>query len=153
MQLHSKKRNRLEQKKLNDLVYIKYNRALRRRYDARDTIDPIILDDASGVDPNEWLQEALGNDEDSLVHEGEDLTWGDVANASGANEAPYSTRNSQRSQAKGGKKSTPSTSKAKGKASIVVEEDDEEESASEEEMDPAAYKDDDDECEDDDLDY
>ncbi|KAJ9552580.1 hypothetical protein OSB04_016625 [Centaurea solstitialis] len=37
--LHSKKRNRLEQQKLNDLVYIKYNRALRRRHDVRDTID------------------------------------------------------------------------------------------------------------------
>ncbi|XP_075511905.1 uncharacterized protein LOC142547472 [Primulina tabacum] len=43
--LHSKRRNRLEQKKLNDLVYIKYNRALRRRYDMRDRIDPISLAD------------------------------------------------------------------------------------------------------------
>ncbi|XP_075500617.1 uncharacterized protein LOC142539215 [Primulina tabacum] len=51
--LHSKRRNRLEQKKLNDLVYIKYNRALRRRYDMRDTIDPISLADID--DSNEWL--------------------------------------------------------------------------------------------------
>ncbi|XP_042410286.1 uncharacterized protein LOC121999707 [Zingiber officinale] len=47
-----KKRNRLEQKRLNDLVFIKYNRALRRRYDSRDTIDPLILSEAD--DGNEW---------------------------------------------------------------------------------------------------
>ncbi|KAL0394959.1 UNVERIFIED_CONTAM: hypothetical protein Slati_4462100 [Sesamum latifolium] len=51
--LHTKRRNRFEQKRLNDLVYIKYNRVLRRRYDARDTIDPIALDDIN--ESNEWL--------------------------------------------------------------------------------------------------
>ncbi|XP_076936260.1 uncharacterized protein LOC143603320 [Bidens hawaiensis] len=40
--LHSKKRSRLDQQKLSDLVYIKYNRALKRRYDMRDTIYPIL---------------------------------------------------------------------------------------------------------------
>ncbi|XP_073059753.1 uncharacterized protein [Primulina eburnea] len=43
--LHSKRRKRLAQKRLNDLVFIKYNRALKRRYDLRDKIDPISLDD------------------------------------------------------------------------------------------------------------
>ncbi|KAL0406491.1 UNVERIFIED_CONTAM: hypothetical protein Slati_3963000 [Sesamum latifolium] len=81
--LHTKRRNRLEQKRLNDLVYIKYNRALRRRYDARDTIDPIALDDID--ESNEWLlgrlnlSEEDGDEENARVFEDDDLTWGDVA--------------------------------------------------------------------------
>ncbi|XP_073138291.1 uncharacterized protein [Henckelia pumila] len=50
--LHSKRRNRLAQKHLNDLVFIKYNRALKRRYDLRDKIEPISLDDIDEI--NEW---------------------------------------------------------------------------------------------------
>ncbi|XP_011660188.2 uncharacterized protein LOC105436349 [Cucumis sativus] len=44
-QLHSKKQNRLAQSRLNDLVFIKYNRALKRRYNLRDIVDPISLKD------------------------------------------------------------------------------------------------------------
>ncbi|XP_074353073.1 uncharacterized protein LOC141692245 isoform X1 [Apium graveolens] len=51
--LHSKKRNRLAQQKLNDLVFVKYNRALRRRYELRDKNDPILLNEID--DSNEWL--------------------------------------------------------------------------------------------------
>ncbi|KAJ9542777.1 hypothetical protein OSB04_029283 [Centaurea solstitialis] len=87
--LHSKKRNRLKQQKLNDLVYIKYNRALRRRHDARDTIDPIILDDTNVQDPHEWLMGVLEDEEDDMVHEGEDLTWTTVADAMGVDEPLY----------------------------------------------------------------
>ncbi|XP_073285048.1 uncharacterized protein [Primulina huaijiensis] len=82
--LHSKRRNRLEQKKLNDLVYIKYNRALRRRYDMRDMIDPISLADID--DSNEWLMGGLNNnsgDENDLVFDDDSLTWGEVGRASG----------------------------------------------------------------------
>ncbi|XP_073152814.1 uncharacterized protein [Henckelia pumila] len=43
--------------RLNDLVYIKYNRALRRRYALRDKIDPISLSEID--DCNEWLLEKL----------------------------------------------------------------------------------------------
>ncbi|KAJ0457925.1 putative HAT dimerization domain, ribonuclease H-like superfamily [Helianthus annuus] len=118
--LHSKKRNRLEQKKLNDLVYIKYNRALRRRYDMRDTIDPIILDDANVQDPHEWLMGALEeeDEEDVPVVEGEDLTWGHVRDATGAEEAPYSTR---ARGSKKGAKNTASSSRAKGKGLVGEE--------------------------------
>ncbi|KAK9070497.1 hypothetical protein SSX86_010899 [Deinandra increscens subsp. villosa] len=98
--LHSKKRTRLDQKKLNDLVYIKYNRALRRRYNMRDTIDPIILDDGNIQDPNEWLAGVLEDEdeENAPVHEGEDLTYGHVADATGAGEPSYNTRRATASQ-------------------------------------------------------
>ncbi|RWR88532.1 hypothetical protein CKAN_01754700 [Cinnamomum micranthum f. kanehirae] len=51
--IHSKKRNRLDQKRLNDLVFVKYNRALKRRYDMSDILDPISLKDID--ESNEWL--------------------------------------------------------------------------------------------------
>ncbi|KAK3219644.1 hypothetical protein Dsin_013614 [Dipteronia sinensis] len=44
-QAHTNKRNRLTQKRLNDLVFVKYNRALKRQYNLRDTIDPLTLCD------------------------------------------------------------------------------------------------------------
>ena len=83
----------MQQKKLNDLVFIKYNRALKRRYDMRDTIDPISL---SNIDEsNEWLSgrmdEERGED-DEPVFEDDTLTWGDVAKASGARESNKTTR-------------------------------------------------------------
>ena len=67
----------MQQKKLNDLVFIKYNRALKRRYDMRDTIDLISL---SNIDEsNEWLRGRMDeeNDEDNEpVFEDDILTWG-----------------------------------------------------------------------------
>lgn len=57
----------------------------------RDTTDPIILDDANVQDPNEWLLEDE-DEENAPVFEGEDLRWGDVAEAIEAGEAAYSTR-------------------------------------------------------------
>ncbi|KAA0048210.1 uncharacterized protein E5676_scaffold265G001950 [Cucumis melo var. makuwa] len=80
--LHSKKRNRLAQSRLNDLVFIKYNRALKRRYNLRDIVDPISLRDID--DSNEWLIGGLDDDsekEDELVFDDDTLTWGDVSRA------------------------------------------------------------------------
>ena len=65
MQIHTKRRNRLEDQSLNDLVYIKYNRALKKRYNERDTIDPIILKEID--ESNEWLI-GIMDDEDSHDH-------------------------------------------------------------------------------------
>lgn len=78
-------------KRLHNLVFIKYNRALRRRYNHRNLIDPILLDNID--DANEWLTGVPENCEDEEVFEGDpDLTWGDVAVASGVGEDPYSLR-------------------------------------------------------------
>ena len=83
----------MDHQRLNDLVYIKYNRTLMKKYTERHTIDPIILKDID--DSNEWLMgrmEYEGAAEDDLVFEGDDLTWGDVASASGAEELRVYTR-------------------------------------------------------------
>ena len=66
---------------------------MMKRYTERHTIDPIILKDID--DSNEWLMgriEDEGAAEDDLVFEGDDLTWGDVSRASGAEELRVYTR-------------------------------------------------------------
>ncbi|KAL6338093.1 hypothetical protein AAG906_010661 [Vitis piasezkii] len=89
-------RNRLDHQRLNDLVYIKYNRALKRRYNERNTIDPIYLKDID--DSNEWLigrmkyEDSHGGAQDDFVFDDDNLTWGDVARAIGAEEARFDTR-------------------------------------------------------------
>ncbi|RVW36368.1 hypothetical protein CK203_083841 [Vitis vinifera] len=90
------RRNRLDHQRLNDLVYIKYNRALKRRYNERNTIDPISLKDID--DSNEWLigrmedEDSHGGAQDDFVFDDDNLTWGDVARAVGAKEAKFDTR-------------------------------------------------------------
>ncbi|XP_061339274.1 uncharacterized protein LOC133285964 [Gastrolobium bilobum] len=60
IEIHSKRRSRLEHQKLEDLVYIKYNKTLKYRFDNRDLIDPILL---NGIDEsNEWLVGDMGGD-------------------------------------------------------------------------------------------
>ncbi|XP_075083048.1 uncharacterized protein LOC107787249 isoform X1 [Nicotiana tabacum] len=89
--IHTKKRNRLTLKRLHNLVFIKYNRALRRRYNHRNLIDPILLDNID--EANEWLTGVPENCEDEEVFEGDsNFTWGDVAVASGVGENSYGLR-------------------------------------------------------------
>ena len=98
LQIHTKKRNRLEHQRLNDLVYIKYNRALKKRYNEHDSIDPIILKEID--ESNEWLIGRMDDEDshdhvdaqDDLVFDDDDLTWGDVARASEVEESRFDTR-------------------------------------------------------------
>eukprot|EP00253_Pinus_taeda_P025432 PITA_25432 len=56
--IHTKKRNRLDQKRLNDLVYVQYNLRLRRNQllNKRPDSDPIVLED---IDPtSDWVVES-----------------------------------------------------------------------------------------------
>ncbi|XP_020250263.1 uncharacterized protein LOC109827663 [Asparagus officinalis] len=61
-QIHTKKRNRLDHKRLQDL-YCKYNQALKKRFDCRDSIDPIKLADID--ESNEWLLGQFGEGENA----------------------------------------------------------------------------------------
>ncbi|XP_058084729.1 uncharacterized protein LOC131232482 [Magnolia sinica] len=76
--IHTKKRNRLEQKKLNDLVFVQYNQKLRERFQSRKKkpsfFDHICLDELDAN--NEWLVETK-----DPVFAGEDLTWAQVEDA------------------------------------------------------------------------
>ena len=81
---------------MNDLLYIKYNRALKWRYNLRDTIDPISLKDVD--DSNEWLIGRVEEDEvkefveDDLVFNDDILTWGNVAKAFRVEEERFNFR-------------------------------------------------------------
>ncbi|XP_039057216.1 uncharacterized protein LOC120200426 [Hibiscus syriacus] len=108
--LHNKRRNRLAQTQLNNLVYVKYNRALKRRYNHRDVIDPISLDDID--ESNEWLLGRMDEDEEEnedYVFDDDDLKWKDVGIASGAYERDHNTRrkNIASSSSKGKEKARP----------------------------------------------
>ncbi|XP_056848411.1 uncharacterized protein LOC130498807 [Raphanus sativus] len=111
--LHTKRRNRLAQGRLNDMVFVKYNRALQRRMRRNDAKDPILLDEID--DSNEWLMGKMdgnsSNDEDDdFVHDDEDLTWSVVSEAVGAEEPSYTTRGAKPAKDNKGKgKATPST--------------------------------------------
>ncbi|XP_028101044.1 putative DUF21 domain-containing protein At3g13070, chloroplastic isoform X4 [Camellia sinensis] len=99
--LYSKKRNRLEQR-LNDLVFVKYNRTLRFRYDMRNTLDPISLQNID--ESNEWLLGRMDgeSDEDNepVFDDDDGLTWTTVARASGVEESSHASRaTSSRSKA------------------------------------------------------
>lgn len=77
--IHIKNRNRLEHNRMQDLVFIKCNQALKARYDCRDVIDPISLDEIA--DSNEWLAGEMNDAKQESVFGDDNLTWGDVAAA------------------------------------------------------------------------
>ncbi|KAL8529988.1 hypothetical protein ACS0TY_007167 [Phlomoides rotata] len=154
--VHAKRRNRLDQQRMNDLVYVKYNRALKRRYEARGRLDPISLTNID--ESNEWVTGRMEEDEeDELVFEGDDLTWGVVARASGVDEPAYDTRGkgkgkepetSSRKQVEKGKGSK-SKGKGKGKSvggntSKLIDEEEEEEEEEFNENDPQFSEEEDD---------
>lgn len=110
---------------MQDLVFIKYNQALKERFECRDTIDPVVLRDID--DSNEWLVGEMGEDaEDDLVFEDDTLTWKDVANASGAGEPlTYTRRQARLEKEKGAAPSSSRKGKGKGKEVVEVVEEDE----------------------------
>ncbi|XP_026416407.1 uncharacterized protein LOC113311823 [Papaver somniferum] len=88
--LHSKKRNRIKQQKLNDSVFIQYNKKLEHRYkeireynDDLKARDPIFMDERD--DDDEWL--ALKNLDDLAV-EGDNVTLDNLQDIVGEESRP-----------------------------------------------------------------
>ena len=79
-------------------MYIKYNRALKKRFDERDTIDQIILKEID--ESNDWLMGRMDDEDshdhvdaqDDLVFDDDDLSWGDVATTSEVKEPRFDNR-------------------------------------------------------------
>ena len=69
---------------------------MKRRYNERNTIDPISLKDIDDI--NEWLigrmkyEDSHGGAQNDFVFDDDNLTWDDVARAIGAEEARFDTR-------------------------------------------------------------
>ncbi|XP_026384933.1 uncharacterized protein LOC113280537 [Papaver somniferum] len=77
--LHTKKRNRSDHEKLNDLVYVQYKKRIRKRFEERvmgSEVDPIVLKTME-----EWLDPHDARDD--LV-EGTDFTYGILEDAEGS---------------------------------------------------------------------
>lgn len=115
-QIHSKKRNRLDHKKLHDLVYVKYNQQLHHRHSIKDEIDPITLNDIDEC--NEWLVGEMDDNNDDagneLVFDDDDtLNWGTVYEASGVGEPTTLTR--QKTRKRKGASSVAAAAKASNK--------------------------------------
>ena len=92
LQIHTKKRNRLEHKRLNDLVYVQYNRKMAVRFQKRHekgagSFDPLCLEDF------DWNNEWVDVDAEP-VHNGRglEITWDQVDEAVGASQM-YRGRN------------------------------------------------------------
>ena len=71
-------------------MYNKCNKTLKRCYDARNLIDPIRLDNID--DSNKWLVGCPEDQDDELVYEYDDLTWGSLATTIWADESIYHRR-------------------------------------------------------------
>ena len=123
------------------MVYVKYNQALKRRYNLRDEIDPISLNDID--ESNEWLVGELdeGDDDagagDELVFGGDDtLTWETVYMASGIGDPRTYTRRQSRKRKEPSSGAAASRASKKGKQVVVADEEpefEEQEDSSEEE--------------------
>ncbi|VFQ82282.1 unnamed protein product [Cuscuta campestris] len=74
--VHSKKRKRLDQTRLNDLLFVKYNRALKRHHKLEDLIDPMCLDKIDECS-DEWFGGEDCSEETDEEEAVDGLTWHD----------------------------------------------------------------------------
>ncbi|KAF3627882.1 hypothetical protein FXO37_29637 [Capsicum annuum] len=84
---HTKKRNKLTLKRLSELVFIKYNRTLRHRYNVHNGFDPISLDKIDVA--NEWLIGIENAEDESISYGDTEYTWGVVIEESRVDERHY----------------------------------------------------------------
>ncbi|KAL0340006.1 UNVERIFIED_CONTAM: hypothetical protein Sradi_4517400 [Sesamum radiatum] len=99
-------------------IFIKYNRALRHGYNARDTIDPILWDEIDESNESLLGRLTLDSDEENATEfEDDDLTWGDVARVAGIDEDAYSLRSQSTKEPRGTSKA--SSSKASKKSLFI----------------------------------
>ncbi|XP_015969620.1 uncharacterized protein LOC107493055 [Arachis duranensis] len=102
--IHTKKRNRLDHERMECLVFIKYNQQFIERYNLKDEVDPIALNDIDEC--NEWLVEEIEtatfrdddnmDDDADLVHQDDNtLSWNLVFEAMRGHEPTTYTRRQQ----------------------------------------------------------
>ena len=82
---------------MHDLVYIKYNQQLAQRYNIRNEIDPIVLNEIDEC--NEWLVGQVDDDNDNeeagnelVFDDGPTLNWATVYKGSSLRESITYTR-------------------------------------------------------------
>ncbi|XP_038680576.1 uncharacterized protein LOC119981502 isoform X1 [Tripterygium wilfordii] len=140
-QVHTKKRNRLTTKKMNDLVYILYNKKLKDRHLKLQEVteDPLVLDDIASDDewvanppnPNDIGEEietsTLYQEEHNVICDSQGLEGGSGGGGGGARASGGA---SKRKMSKGKDKETRPMKKSKGKdkgKGVLIHEEEEEE--------------------------
>lgn len=127
--IHSKKRNRLESKRLNDLVFVKFNAMLKSKHAdiSRDPISAKSLDEGKTA---EWLVGSSegDNENEEEVFPGEGLTWQQLGDIVDADLGP------RRSTRPSNQHSQNESSKRRRIAPQTFEKDDEDVGLSDEEM-------------------
>ncbi|XP_020266421.1 uncharacterized protein LOC109841909 [Asparagus officinalis] len=91
--IHTKKRNRLESKRLEELVYVKFNSKLNQKKRRGENKNLLLSTDRSKA--RAWILEGAGSDDEEEVHPGSGLTWRMVEGISGAAEAAENRRSSR----------------------------------------------------------
>ncbi|XP_073015221.1 uncharacterized protein [Primulina eburnea] len=89
--IHTKKRNRLETSRSNDLVYVKFNANLLKKKSKREMGGDLLLS-SQASEAQGWLVDDGDEDE---VEPGSGLTWRMVAEASGADEVLHPRRSAR----------------------------------------------------------
>lgn len=82
LQIHTKKRNKLEHKRLNDLVYVQYNRKMAVRFQKRHEKGAGSFDSLCHED-FDWNNEWVDVDAET-IYDGRGITWEQVDEAVGA---------------------------------------------------------------------
>ena len=83
----------MAQERLNNLVFVKYNRDLEPRFNIQDVTDHILLSDID--DSNEWLMGRMEDEDaggDDFVFQNESLRLRDIGRASGVLGPSHNTR-------------------------------------------------------------
>jgi hypothetical protein len=104
-QIHTKRRNRMEQKRLDKLVFVNYNKRLYERYQQRklrnneEDYDPIRVEELNYN--SEWMTGVAGA-ANEFVYDDDGLTWAQVDMAIDASDyitsGPRDTRQQQQQQ-------------------------------------------------------
>ncbi|XP_020269461.1 uncharacterized protein LOC109844758 [Asparagus officinalis] len=89
----TKKRNRLESKRLEELVYVKFNSKLNQKKRRGENKNLLLSNDRSKA--RVWILEGATSDDVEEVHSGSDLTWRMVEAISGAAKAADNRRSSR----------------------------------------------------------
>jgi hypothetical protein len=142
IQIHTKKRNRIEQKRLDMLVFVNYNKRLydrfhRRRLENKDEdFDPIRVEELNYN--SEWMTGVPGA-ANEFVYSDDGLTWAQVDTALGASDyissGPRDTRQKRRRVAEKRK-----DGKGKGKQPLVEEEEEWEDREESEDNEDATFE-------------
>ncbi|XP_020263183.1 uncharacterized protein LOC109839166 [Asparagus officinalis] len=91
--IHTKKRNRLESKRLEELVYVKFNSKLNQKKRRGENKNQLLSTDHSKA--RAWILEGAGSDDEEEVYPSSGLTWRMVEGISGAAEATKNRRSSR----------------------------------------------------------